>query len=89
MRIYGGERVQMKREKIKALIELSANVEEADEIIVSLGFETTKEKIAYLSGMFDFQLIGRYTKKNITKEKEEEMDYFSILNTIISEKWEA
>ena len=39
--------------------------------------------------MFDFQLIGRYTKKNITKEKEEEMDYFSILNTIISEKWEA
>lgn len=79
----------MNREKIKMLIELSADVKEADKVITEQGFCTTREKIAFLKGMFDFRLIGRYDSAYINTEKVEEMDYYAILSTIINEKWEA
>lgn len=79
----------MNREKIKALIELSATVEEADQIIVQAGFTTVREKIAFLRGMFDFSLIGRYDSSSVTCEMADEMDYFAILSAIINMLWEA
>lgn len=79
----------MKRERVRALIELSSSVEEADEIIVNEGLVTVKEKIAFLKGMFDFTLIGRYRDENLCEEERDEMDYYSILSAIISAKWEA
>lgn len=79
----------MKRERVKALIELSTSVEEADEIIINEGFIAVREKIAFLKGMFDFTLIGRFREENLSTKKREEMDYYSILSAIISAKWEA
>lgn len=79
----------MNREKIKVLIELAANVEEADAVITGQGFRSTKEKIAFLRGMFDFKLIGRNDDINLDMGRIEEMDYYAILSTIINEKWEA
>lgn len=79
----------MKRERIKALIELSSNIEEADEIVRSEAGESVKEKIAFLKGMFDFSLVGRHSEECLDEEENESMDYFSILNAIINMKWEA
>lgn len=79
----------MNREKIKILIELAASVEEADAVITGQGFHSTKEKIAFLRGMFDFKLIGRNDGTDLDKSRIEEMDYYAILSTIINEKWEA
>lgn len=79
----------MNREKIKMLIELSASADEADAVIREQGFCTIREKIAFLKGMFDFKLIGRYDDVRESAQKIEEMDYYAILSTIINEKWEA
>ena len=79
----------MNREKIKLLIELSQTVEEADAIIISTGFITVREKWAFLQGMFNFALVGRYDSADITEEKAIEMDYFAGLSAIINSKWEA
>ena len=67
------------RRHIKILLEISKTVEEADEVISkNYGFESIREKVAFLKGMFDIQIIGH-------EEKEpDEMDYFSMLATIIN-----
>ena len=67
------------RRHIKILLEISKTVEEADEVInKNYGFESIREKVAFLKGMFDIQIIGH-------EEKEpDEMDYFSMLATIIN-----
>lgn len=77
----------MNKEKIRMLILLSETVEEADEIIVSAGYENTREKIAYLDGMFNVKLMGRSDAKTVNFEKAELMDYYAILSTIINSKW--
>lgn len=79
----------MRRERVKALIELSSSVEQADEIIVSEGLVSVKEKIAFLKGMFDFSLIGRHCDAQSNDDDRDNMDYYSILNAIINAKWEA
>lgn len=79
----------MNREKIKLLIELSQTVEEADAIIIDAGFNTVKEKLAFLRGMFDFALIGRYDSSEVSEDSAIEMDYFAALGAIINFKWEA
>ena len=79
----------MKRERVKALIELSNSVEQADEIIIREGFITVKEKIAFLKGMFDFTVIGRHREEMLDEEERNKMDYYSILSAIINAKWEA
>ena len=72
----------MSREKAKALIELSATVEDADEIVKEyLGDDKTlKEKMAFLHGMFDFKVVGH-------PEQADDMTYYSILNAIINAKY--
>ena len=44
----------MERKRIKALIELSSNIDEADKVITDkVGLTTLREKLAFLKGMFD------------------------------------
>ena len=71
--------MKLSREQIKILLETSGTVEEADEVISkNFDFESIREKIAFLKGMFDIQIVGH-------EEKEpDEMDYFSMLATIIN-----
>lgn len=79
----------MNKERIMFLIELSQSVEEADEIIVAQGFTKIREKIAFLSGMFDIALIGRHDDAYMEEESALEMDYYAMLSAIINCKWEA
>jgi hypothetical protein len=79
----------MNRERVKALIELSTSVEQADEIVVREGLTSVREKIAFLKGMFDFTVIGRHREETLSEEERDSMDYYSILNAIINAKWEA
>ena len=79
----------MKREELKMLIELSATVEEADAVITNEGFSSVKEKFAFLRGMFDFKLIGRFNHSSVVDEESEIMDYYAVLSAIINSKWEA
>jgi len=71
----------MKRRQIKALIELSTTYEEANEIIDTYtSCKDFAQKIAYLQGMFDCEIVGR----NI---EDEEADYITLLTSIINMKW--
>ena len=46
------------REKVKIFIQLSRTPEEADKIITeNFHFESCKEKIAFLKGMFDCKVL--------------------------------
>ena len=71
----------MKREQIKALIELSTTYEEANEIIDT--FTSCKDfaqKIAYIQGMFNCEIVGRHIE-------DEEADYMALLTSIVDKKW--
>lgn len=71
--------MKLSREQVKILLETARTVEEADEVInKKFDFESIREKVAFLKGMFDVQLIGR------EENEPDEMDYFSMLATIIS-----
>ena len=70
----------MERERVQALIILSRNIEEADlEIVKFLGDVSVKEKIAFLRGMFDVQIISRCGQTN-----DDESDYYSMLSSILA-----
>lgn len=75
-----------RRERVKILIALSRTVEEADEVINNIyGFKTAGEKIAFLKGMFDVELISKHDADGIPEEKSVEMDYWAMLNAIIKD----
>ena len=66
----------MERQRAQAIIVLSRSVEEADsEIVKFLGNVSTKEKIAFLRGMFDVQMVSQ--------AKDDETNYFIMLNSIL------
>jgi len=72
------------REVIKTLIQLSPNVEEADKVInENYNFTSIGEKMAFLKGMFDVELVSKHDSPGISKEKSAEMDYWAMLNAII------
>ena len=74
--------MEARLEMIKALIELSPTVEEADDIINEyFGFETSKEKIAFLKGMFEVEVI------DVKRDDSDEMIYNFMLNAIINAKY--
>jgi hypothetical protein len=76
------------REQVKMLIELSEDVIEADGIIEKyVGLKSIKEKLAFLKGMFDFQLIARQDGKDIDEATSEKIDYYAILNAILNSRW--
>lgn len=71
----------MNRKMIKTLIELSTTFEKADEVISKYtDFETVKEKIAFLKGMFDVEIIDQ------GKDDSDEFIYRIILESIVREK---
>lgn len=73
--------IVIKREVIKALIELSTSYEDANKIIEEhTGYKTYSEKIAYLKGMFDCEIFSRAVES-------EEADYVALLTSVIEEKW--
>ena len=64
------------REKIKLLIELSPTVEEADKIIEeNYGFTTIAEKMAFLKGMFNVQVVSKRAPAGTSKERTAEKSY--------------
>lgn len=72
------------REKIKLLIELSPTVEEADKIIEeNYGFTTIAEKMAFLKGMFDVQVVSKRAPAGTSKERTAEKSYWTMLNAIL------
>ena len=74
-----------KRVRIKLLIAISKTVEEADEVISqNYNFETVKEKIAFLKGMFDVEVIDVHDADGTSKEESDKMTYFTMLNVIIN-----
>lgn len=67
---------------VKVLIELCTDVEEADRIIKDYyGFETIREKVAFLKGMFDTSIVGH------EREEPNQDTYNMMLHTIINAKW--
>lgn len=75
----------LRRENIKVLIELSPNVEEADKIICeNYGFKSIGEKIAFLKGMFDVEIISEHDAEGTDEKETEEMTYWAMLKTIIT-----
>lgn len=76
---------EMKREVVKKLIESSPNVEEADKIInENYNFKSIGEKMAFLKGMFDVELVSKHDADGISEETSAEMTYWAMLNAIIS-----
>ena len=69
------------------LILLSETVHEADKIIIDAGYINTREKIAYLNGMFNVRLMSRFNAESANNEKSDLMDYYALLSTIINSKW--
>lgn len=65
--------------KVKIMILSAPDVETANEIIdINYCFISYREKIAFLKGMFDTEVIGK------TNDESDETIYFTILNTILS-----
>jgi hypothetical protein len=69
------------REAVKAGIELSETVTEADALLGE-EFTTFPEKYAYLRGMFDFSIVGRTGSGDSL-----ENDYWAALSAIVNQKW--
>ena len=72
------------RKVVKTLIELSPDVAEADKVIKeNYNFKSIGEKIAFLKGMFDVDIVSKCDADKISKERSAEMDYWAMLNAII------
>lgn len=71
--------MKLNRKQIKILLETAPTVEDADEVITkNFDFKSIQEKVAFLKGMFDVQIVGH------EENEPDEMDYFCMLATIIS-----
>jgi len=71
----------MERKKIKALIECSTSFEKANEVLNKYtNYKSDAERIAYLQGMFDCEIVGRNTE-------DIHMDYVALLTSIVESKW--
>lgn len=63
-----------RRREVKVLIQCAPTLEAADKVIRQYyGFESVEEKIAFLKGMFDIEIIDHDTPDNMT--------YFALLET--------
>lgn len=71
----------MKRDEIKTLIELSTSFEKADAILEKYTtYRSDEERIAYLQGLFDCEVVGRTVSDVHT-------DYVALLTAIVDKKW--
>ena len=70
------------REKIKLLIMLAKDVDEADEVInTNYHFKTIAEKVAFIRGMFGVEVLGH------EQEEPDDQTYYGMLCAIINEKY--
>lgn len=75
---------KISRELVKSLIIISRSVEEANRVIESnYGFRTVGEKLAFLRGMFDIELVSKHDAEGTSEEESAEMDYWVMLEFII------
>lgn len=71
-------------EKLKMLIDLAKNIEEADELIeMYIGFIPTNEKIIFLLNNWDIELID----DDDASEEALKENYKSMLSAIINKKF--
>jgi hypothetical protein len=74
---------EKKRQYVKVMIETAASNDFADEIIQSnYGFQTTAEKIAFLKGMFDVEIVCVDDAEGVSKEESDRMTYLCLLEVI-------
>jgi len=74
-----------KREKVKMLIRMSPNADAADEVInENFNFGTIGEKIAFLKGMFDVEIISVHDADEIGKDESDKMSYWVMLDYIVN-----
>lgn len=74
--------MKLERKNVKALIELSTSFEEADEVIKKYtDFKDLKEKIAYIKGMFDVEILDS------KKDDPDELIYRLLLTAVVEKKW--
>lgn len=60
-------------------------VEEADKVIEeNYGFKSICEKLAFIKGMFDVEVISIHDADGIRKEESDKMAYFSMLNAVLT-----
>lgn len=75
------------RDVVKTLIELSPTAEEADKVIEeNYGFKSIAEKLAFIKGMFDVEVISIHVSDASKKEQSDQMIYWSMLNAIVVER---
>ena len=75
---------ESKREKVELLIKMAPNANAADEVInKNFNFGTIREKIAFLKGMFDVEIISKHDADGISEEMSAKMDYWSMLEAIV------
>ena len=73
------------RTEVKISIQLSSSVEEADKVIEdNYNFKSIEEKLAFLKGMFDVELVSKHDSDLVSKEESKKMDYFAMLGAIIN-----
>ena len=74
----------MSRDIVKFLIETASNVTEADRIISeNYNFVSFGEKLAFLRGMFDFEVVSEHNIEGTSEEDAVKMTYWTVLNCII------
>jgi len=78
--------MDMGKDAIRTMIELSDTWEEADKVIVEFTpCRETREKLSYLYGMFDVSIVARIGDKDDNEAIE--ADYRSVLSAIVNQKW--
>jgi len=77
----------MDNNRLKLLIEMSETVEEADGYIEQYkGYDTIKQKLAFLNGLFSVAALSKYILKGQAESEVESDDYYGALFHIIKRK---
>jgi len=78
--------MDMEKDAIRTMIELSDTWEEADKVIVEFTpCRETREKLSYLYGMFDVSIVAR--TGGTDNSEAIEADYRAVLSAIVNKKW--
>ena len=77
----------MDNNRLKLLVEMSETVEEADGYIEQYkGYDTIKQKLAFLNGLFSVAAISKFIPEGQAESEIESDDYYSALFHIIKRK---
>jgi hypothetical protein len=76
------------RDEVRLAIKLASTWEEADGVITtSMGIKDTSEKLGFLQGLFDINILGRCDPDDVTNEEKAKTDYIAVLSAIVGRKW--